>query len=231
MSGEPSFPRFCRELHAMTSLNAVSSTHDDLDAHALAAVEELRTITDLVRWGAGEARRRPRRVRPRHRQRRGRGARARTARGLLAPRRARIAVRFASHHFGAPGGGRADRAPHPGACARPLPDGPGMVRGPRIRLRCARARSEVPDRGMDRARLRALARSGLRRAGAGDRHRRRRHCHRLRDGVSERDRRRGRRQRRRARAGRQRTASPTTSATGSGSRAPMSTAQSTGATT
>ena len=30
----------------------MSSTNDDLDAHARAAVEELRTITDLVRWGA-----------------------------------------------------------------------------------------------------------------------------------------------------------------------------------
>ena len=36
----------------------MSATHDDLDAHARAAVEELRTVTDLVRWGAarlGEA--------------------------------------------------------------------------------------------------------------------------------------------------------------------------------
>ena len=31
---------------------AVSSTHDDLDTHARAAVAELRTIIDLVRWGA-----------------------------------------------------------------------------------------------------------------------------------------------------------------------------------
>ena len=30
----------------------MSSTHADLDAHARAAVAELRTITDLVRWGA-----------------------------------------------------------------------------------------------------------------------------------------------------------------------------------
>ena len=31
---------------------AVSSTHDRLDRHANAAVDELRTVTDLVRWGA-----------------------------------------------------------------------------------------------------------------------------------------------------------------------------------
>ena len=30
----------------------MSSTHDDLGAHAHAAVDELRTVTDLVRWGA-----------------------------------------------------------------------------------------------------------------------------------------------------------------------------------
>ena len=30
----------------------MSSTHDDLDVHAHAAVAELRTVTDLVRWGA-----------------------------------------------------------------------------------------------------------------------------------------------------------------------------------
>ena len=30
----------------------MSATHDDLDARSRAAVEELRTITDLVRWGA-----------------------------------------------------------------------------------------------------------------------------------------------------------------------------------
>ena len=33
-------------------LAAVSSTNDGLDAHARAAIEELRTVTDLVRWGA-----------------------------------------------------------------------------------------------------------------------------------------------------------------------------------
>lgn len=33
-------------------LTAVSSMHDRLDRHARAAVEELRTITDLVRWGS-----------------------------------------------------------------------------------------------------------------------------------------------------------------------------------
>ena len=39
-------------------LTAVASTHDDREAQANAAVEELRTVTDLVRWGAarlGEA--------------------------------------------------------------------------------------------------------------------------------------------------------------------------------
>ena len=37
----------------------MSTTHDDLDVHARDAVEELRTVTDLVRWGAarlGDAR-------------------------------------------------------------------------------------------------------------------------------------------------------------------------------
>ena len=33
-------------------LTAVASTHDDLEAQARAAAEELRTITDLVRWSA-----------------------------------------------------------------------------------------------------------------------------------------------------------------------------------
>ncbi len=33
-------------------VTAVSATHDDLDAHARDAVAELRTVTDLVRWGA-----------------------------------------------------------------------------------------------------------------------------------------------------------------------------------
>ena len=37
---------------AQEGVTAVSATHDDLDAHGRAAVEELRTITDLVRWGA-----------------------------------------------------------------------------------------------------------------------------------------------------------------------------------
>ena len=37
---------------AQEGVTAVSATHDDLDAHGRAAVEELRTVTDLVRWGA-----------------------------------------------------------------------------------------------------------------------------------------------------------------------------------
>ena len=37
---------------AQERVTAVSATHDDLDAHARDAVAELRTITDLVRWGA-----------------------------------------------------------------------------------------------------------------------------------------------------------------------------------
>ena len=37
---------------APEELTAVSATHDDIDVHAHAAVDELRTVTDLVRWGA-----------------------------------------------------------------------------------------------------------------------------------------------------------------------------------
>ena len=51
---EPSISAYSAVNFTGNGLTAVSSTHDDLDAHALAAVEELRTITDLVRWGAAK---------------------------------------------------------------------------------------------------------------------------------------------------------------------------------
>ena len=73
-------------------LTAVASTHDDLDAHARAAVEELRTITDLVRWGA--ARLDEARVMFGHGTDNAvdEALRARAARGRPAPRRARFSV-------------------------------------------------------------------------------------------------------------------------------------------
>ena len=49
---EPSISAYSAVNFTGNGPTAVSSTHDDLDAHARAAVEELRTITDLVRWGA-----------------------------------------------------------------------------------------------------------------------------------------------------------------------------------
>ena len=117
----------------------VSSTRDGLGSEARAAVEELRTITDLVRWGAARLGHAGVAF--------GHGTDNAVDEALvlvlhaagLYPRRPRIAVRLASDRERAPRGGRSDSAPYPRSRARPLPDGTGMVRGPGVRLRCSRS--------------------------------------------------------------------------------------------
>ena len=212
-------------------LTGVLSANDDPGADARDAVEELRTIIDLVRWGAARL----------------------DAAGVVfghgTDNAVDEALALVLHAAGlGPGAPESLFAARLTVAERrraaelivrrirervPAPYLTGRAWFAGLEFACdARApRSEVTHRGMDRARLRALARSGRRRADSGHRHRRRRHRDRLRDDVPERDARRGRHLRRRALARTRELAPRTASRIGCGSRSRTSTPRCAGATT